>query len=145
MHFRALKYTAELRLHRRVKPDLVRAKQLYAQAEGLWRHNSRLPRNLVAEMLYNQAIVLLLLQEEPRIEVISRLLEGLWLDGNLAGHVLADLDLDPLDLNSLPGPDYSVVGALCGLDDMSGARIRGLAEGTADRRESFRGGISVRR
>lgn len=99
--FLALKNAADLHLQRHTQLDLVQANHWYSQAEWLWRNNSRLPTDQVANLLYNQACAAML-QTGPSLKVVSGLLEALALDHCLANTMLQDEDLRALNLGAIP-------------------------------------------
>lgn len=104
--FTALGLAGELRLSLHTPEDLAIARKYFADAEAMWRQNSRIPALGVAQALYNQACVLALL-EPGSPSAAAHLLESLTVadvaspaaSSRLAKLALQDSDLASLDLN----------------------------------------------
>jgi hypothetical protein len=117
--FETLRIAGHIRLQLRTSSDLAIAASHYAHAEALWHHNSRMPYDQVAYMLYNQACIFAL-QNEDVLEATLRLIEAtaiastIAVKGNLEVlanviHALNDPDLVLLKLKEQPPPTQATV------------------------------------
>jgi Zn-dependent protease with chaperone function len=119
--------TGDLRLSRRHSDDIAQALRHYAVAENLWYHNSRLPRELAASMLFNEACALLLAKAEKK-EAVIRLLEAIVLNPNLAEGMASDPDLAELRLSEQPAPKPSTISILLEAKNASAPAVRNTAK-----------------
>lgn len=130
--FKAKLIAAELRLAARSAGDLEVAAKHFEDLESMWRMNSRLPREQVAGMLYNQAC-LGQLTGRPAEFALARLLEAALLDRAMATSALQDEDLRGLRIASTAPPSRDAVEAVSKAGKDAGAWEKAVREGHLSR------------
>ncbi|MFI4986348.1 MAG: M48 family metalloprotease [Alphaproteobacteria bacterium] len=128
-----LSVAASAQLQAAAEANLHMAARYLAQAEWLWRHDSRLNQCDVATVLYNSAAVDARLRREAPVAMLH-LAEAALLDESLALDAMNDPDFVTLALAALPPPNKRTLQVLSGLSDktvqgLSGAVAQGAISG----------------